>query len=248
MKKQFIILLPIISFLLTACGSGSSSNNTKPLIPQLSSLPTAGYYIGSATSSKAALQTFAFGTIIGGGAIIETVSSQGSGFIGGELLLNNNTCFRGVQVINGQDMPFSLSGCTFINNTLKGSYTNGAGDEGTISITLNTAQLTSLPTPSVNYTGTITSSLMSFTSPITGNVAVNGSANFNITNNAAPISGKFKLNDPACFLGTITVNGLLASFSLVNCTYQNGALHATYYYTYLINPIRDAGIFIAVPN
>jgi hypothetical protein len=243
MKKQFIILLPfvsLVSLLVTACGSGSGGSNT-PKQPQLSTLPNNGYYIGSANSTKTPLRSMAYGTITAGQVEISVINQQGVSFIYGVIHLNSNDCFEGIQAFETGGQRFTLSNCTYVNNSLIGHYKNASDDEGTINITLNTTQLPTLPTPNNNYKGSAVSNLTSFISPVTGNIEADGKAKFTYTNNNTTIEGKFQLGNTICFDGDVYTDGspFPRKFQLISCSYQaGGAITGTY-----TNEFGDAGTF-----
>ena len=243
---KYLFLYTIIApTIFIACSEGLGSGN-KPT--QLTSLPTSGYYIGSTSSNKSSLQSYAFGKISGDQALFDIINTEGSSFVGGRFQLRNNACFSGVKVIKGTDQYLNIHNCTFENNTLKGNYATDTGDQGTIDVTLNTTQLVIYPSVNDNYKGTIKSNLTSHTSQLTGKITnVGQRGDFNITNNDATINGNFSLNSPTCFTGIIKIGDLTSVFSLVNCIYQNGSLNAIYYYTTLSNFTGDTGTFTIAP-
>lgn len=123
--------------MLTACNSGGSSNGGGST--GLTSYPTSGNYLGTATSSKGQGVATATGTISGSTGNFTVATNTGTGTIQGTFQLNNNTCFVGSETLGG-DFPvtksFVATSCSYNASVFNASYQNGFGDQGTLTMTL----------------------------------------------------------------------------------------------------------------
>jgi len=132
--------------ILTACnsGGGSSGGNNGGGggggSTGLSSYPTAGNYIGTATSSKGWGVATATGTISGSTGNFTVATNTGTGTIQGVFQLNNNTCFVGSETLGNSSFPvtksFVATNCTYNGSVFNANYQTGFGDEGTLTMTL----------------------------------------------------------------------------------------------------------------
>lgn len=140
-SKNYIGLLMSL-VLLNACnsGSGGSSGGGSSGSTGLTSYPTSGNYIGTATSSKGQGVATATGTIAGSTGNFTVANNTGTGTIQGVFQLNNNTCFVGSETLGNSSFPvtksFVATNCTYNGSVFNANYQNGFGDEGTFTMTL----------------------------------------------------------------------------------------------------------------
>lgn len=134
------ISLALSLVLLNACNSGGGSSPASEGSTGLSSYPTAGNYLGTASSSKGWGIATATGTISGSNANISVATSSGTGTIQGTFQLNNNSCFVGTETLGSSSFPitksFVATNCSYNGSVFNASYQNGFGDQGTLTMTL----------------------------------------------------------------------------------------------------------------
>lgn len=140
MHKLFKVCTGLfISFgMLTACNSGGSSNGGGST--GLTSYPTSGNYLGTATSSKGQGVATATGTISGANGNFTITTNTGTGTIQGVFQLNNNTCLVGSETLGIGNIQvtksFIATNCSYNAGVFNGNYENGFGDQGTFTMTL----------------------------------------------------------------------------------------------------------------
>lgn len=124
--------------ILAGCNSGASGNADNTSVSVLTSYPTSGNYIGSATSSKGYGKGVAKGSVSGANANFNVVADA-IGTIQGTFQLNNSTCFLGSETF-GDSFPvtksFVATNCSYSNGVFRADYENGFGDKGTLTMTL----------------------------------------------------------------------------------------------------------------